>query len=294
MFNKLKAKFTVSEIDLYEMEDKTTVFDIAIILSHEYGHHFTNHYFDLEFSENDRNTDYYNIRAAGNDKILLSASTMEEYIENHMWYLCEIAAEDYVYFMGSEKAHRTVELMDTIDMVKYYATSSTSIRFMSGTVSTDIFQGITLCRNAMPHENIALGLPDNVNGLEEYFYSFIDEDPPGQTQREEIGTLNLRLSISNNANHTFVWDQPYIDEDVVYSLVLYDRDDEVMFTVKTTYGDETGTARFGYYSYSLAIRSYYTYYLKWDILSGTKMRARIIVTFPDGSVSVSAPYDFVY
>jgi len=294
--NKLKACFSISEIDLYDMKNNTTLFDIALVLSHEYGHHFTNYYFGLEFSENDKNTEYYNLRAEGSDNILLSADTMDEYIENHMWYLCEIAAEDYVYFMGSEKAHRTVELMDTMDMVKFYAASSTTFHHMHQNVSTDAIKSITLCRNAIPHENIALGLPDDVEGLEEYFYSFIYEEPSAHAQPVEIGTLNLKLTASSSENHTFVWDQPYTDDDVVYTLVLYGRNDEIMFTVKTTYGDEEGTARFGYYSYSIKSRSYYyyTYYLDWEISRGTEMRARIIITFPDGSIGVSDPYDFIY
>ena len=90
------------------------------------------------------------------------------------------------------------------------------------------------CRNGSPHENVSGGLPSDVEGLEEYFYSFIDEDVPLHEERDDIGTLNLKMVKTNSKEHKFTWDQPYKGSDVIYTLILYDENDETMFMVRTT------------------------------------------------------------
>ena len=278
----------LSEINLYEADTRVTVEDMAIVLSHEYGHHFTDYHFNLTFTDEDSDTKYYNIRAAGNDKVLLETTDMDEYLENHMWYLCELAAEDYVYFLGSENAHRVVEFYDTVDKVSTYARGGDK-------KLKEIDYSYMACRNGQPHENVTMGLPSDIEGLEEYFYSFIDEDAPEQTSSEPIGTLNLKMKKTNSKEHTFTWNQPYSGKDVIYTLIAYDENDELMLMVRTRNGSQDGKAQLGDYKYNITKGNYiYTYSYSTGIDAGTKMRFRVSVTFPDDSMLLSDPIDIVY
>lgn len=286
--DNFNAKTVLSEINLYEADINVTVEDMAIVLSHEYGHHFTNYHFNLTFSQRDKQTEYYKIRSQSNDDILLSSGSYNSYVDNHMRYLVEFAAEDYVYFMGSENAHRVVEFYDTYEQVAAYA------RFGEDELNK-IDTAFELCRNGIPHENVSAGLPCDVEGLEEYFYSFIDEEMPERKEREDIGTLNLSMIKTGSKEHKFTWDQPYTAKNIIYTLILYDEYDNVFCMAKTTTGDEKGMAQFGYYKYRITKGNWiHTYSFGWDIDLGTNMRARVSITFPDGTIMLSDAIDFVY
>lgn len=282
------VKTMLGEINLYEADTQTTISDMALVLSHEYGHHFTDFHFGLLFNEYDKETEYYKLRVGDDERVLLDVNTMDEYIENHMWYLVELAAEDYVYFLGSENAHRTVKFYDTVDKVGIYA--------RGGDAALDkVNYAYKPCRNGEPHENIVLGLPSEVEALQEYFYSFIDDNPPEYKDREPLGTLNLKMKKTNAKEHTFTWDQPYKDKSVLYTIILYDENDEILTMLRTRNGNEKGIAQFGYYNHKITKGNYiYTYSFGWDYDLGTKMRARVTASFPDGSIMISDPYDFEY
>lgn len=283
------TKSILSEINLYEADKYTSVAEMAIVLSHEYGHHFTNYHFGLNFSYSDKQTDYYKLRGEGIDEVLVSTNSYGSYLANHMWYLVELAAEDYVYFMGSRNAHRVVEFYDAYDLLQTYT------RYGEEAVrrKEKIYE---LCRNGTPHENITLGLPSDIEGLEEYFYSFIDEDVPQREEREDIGTLNLTFDRLNSRRCEITWDQPFIGNNVVYTLILYTENDQPICMPKTTKGIETGIAKLGKYSLRmLKGRNTYLYTYYWNVIpSGEKVRARVSITFPDGTIMLSDPIDFVY
>jgi len=286
--SKFQAKTMLAEINLYGAEEYTTVDEMAVVLSHEYGHHFTYYHFGLTFSDLDKKTEYYKLRSQNSDKIMLDTGERQEYLDNHMWFLVEYAAEDYVYFLGSEKAHRVVEFLDTADQVGIYARGGDS-------ALAKVDSNYEFCRNGSPHENVSSGLPDEVEGLEEYFYSFIDEEPPVHEVREPLGTLNLKMMKPGSRQHKFTWDTPYKDSNVIYTLILYSEDDETQYMVRTRTGDEKGVANFGYYTHKITKGNWiYTYSLGWDLDIGTKMRARVSIVFPDGSVLLSDPLDFEY
>jgi len=282
------AKTVLSEINLYEADTNITVEDMAIVLSHEYGHHFTNYHFNLTFSYADKQTDYYKLRGEGIDDVQLTTGSYTAYMNNHMWFLVEFAAEDYVYFLGSENAHRIVEFYDTVEQVQTYA------RYGEDALD-EIDYAFELCRNGIPHENVSLGLPSDVEGLEEYFYSFVDDEMPVREEREDIGTLNLEMNKTNTKEHKFTWDQPYNNSDIIYTLILYDESDEAFCMAKTTAGNENGMAQFGHYRYKITKGGWiYTYSFGWDIELGKQMRARVSITFPDGTILLSDPIDFEY
>ncbi|MEX1376452.1 MAG: hypothetical protein AB1Z23_03150 [Eubacteriales bacterium] len=283
--DNFNSKTVLTEINLYQANRYSEIDDIAIVLSHEYGHHFTNFYFDLTFTDTDKETEYYKLRGEGVDGVLLAADSFEEYIVNHKWYLVELAAEDYVYFMGSPRAHRVVDFYDSKDMVEKFA-------IYGREYANKIGYSYKLCRNGTPHENITLGLPSDIEGLEEYFYSFIDENVPNREKREDIGTLNLSVTKPTTRRRVFAWDEPFTDPNVVYTLILYNMNDDVICMPRTVRGSVQGRARIGHYEKRMA-NTIYSYW--WDrIPKGTWVRARVSVTFPDGTVMLSDPLDFVY
>lgn len=278
---ELHSKLSI--IALYDADRKTTPEDMSAVLSHEYGHHFTEYHFGLSFSRDDKYIEYYKIRSQGTDSIQINYSTMEQYLKYHMWYLAEIAAEDYVYLMGSENAHRLVDFYDTKDKLRYYAEN--------GEEALDtIDYYYKECRNGTPHENTVLALPNQVEGLAEFFYSFVEDALPTYTKIEPIGTLNLKMK-KNGTQHLFTWDQPYTDADVVYTLIAYTEDDELMLIQKTTHGDEIARAYLGNYSMNRGSRRY-SYSV--NIEKGTVLKFRVSITFPDGTVVISDPIEVVY
>lgn len=263
----------LSEISLYDADYKTTVDEMAVTLSHEYGHHFAEYHFGLGYGKKDRNTEYYEIRSQGTTDIRLEKRSFEDYLNNHMWFLGELAAEDYVYIMGSEKAHRILEFYDVKDSVKAYA--------KGGIEAADaLIEHYGACRNGIPHENMALPLPDDVEGLVEFFYSFTDDEAPETNQVDNLGTLNLQANEKRKSRYHITWDQPYEDEDVIYTLICYFDDDELFSVLKTTRGNQTGEAYFGSYTYG---RFYYTTSIPDDF----PLKFRVTVTFPDGHVEIS-------
>lgn len=270
----------LSEISLYDADYLTTVDEMAITLSHEYGHHFAEYHFGLGYGKKDRNTDYYEIRSQGTTEIRLEKRSFEDYLNNHMWFLGELAAEDYVFIMGSEKAHRTLEFYDIKDSVRAFAKGG-----LEAAEALDDDYGA--CRNGTPHENMALPLPDDVDGLMEFFYSFVDGDAPEINQVEDVETLNLQADEYRKSRYHITWDQPYDGEDVIYTLICYLDDDTLLAILKTTRGDQKGEAYFGSYTYG-------RYYHTTSIPDDLPLKFRVTVTFPDGHVEITEAIEITF
>jgi len=280
------ALYKQSSIYIYGVFEETTVEDLAFVLSHEYGHHYTFHHFALNGIGEDMETEYYKLRSEGTDDIICERESYDNYIDNHKWYLVEIAAEDYVYLMGSETTKNAVEFRDFFQKYMDYAGSH-------GTVTTPYAQE---CRNGIPHENISIDLPSDVDGLAQYFYNFVDINEPMYTTINPIG--NLDLSVTPNEwfdRYTISWNQPFSDSDVVYTLIAYDMDDNILAMVKTTYGgEEKGYANFGVWGDHVnkpkSVRKLFNFYYE----KGEQIRLRVTVTFPDSTVVISDPIEFTY
>ena len=278
----------LSIISLYDAENKVTVEDMAITLSHEYGHHFAEYYFGLEYEQRDRTTEYYNIRSQGTTDIRLEYGDFEDYLNNHMWYLAEIAAEDYVFILGSENAHRSVEFLDAKEKVVLLAREGEDAFYEIGYYYKD-------CRNGVPHENMALPLPDRVDGLVEFFYNCIGLEIIETTEIPPLGTLNLEIKKTGKNEYRVTWDQPYDGEDVIYTLIAYTEEDYISHIEKTTSGDEKGQADIGRYEYRYRSGNYiYLFWVGIVYPEDTTIKYRISITFPDGTVVLSDTIEFTY
>lgn len=293
--SEFNSHYKMSSIYLYGAGKETTAADLALVLSHEYGHHFTMYHFELTNTEADKDTEYYKLRAAEyENQVILERDYFEDYLDLHKWYLAEIAAEDYVNLMGSTNAKRTVEFYDNMD--KFYAFFNLNFNRL-WEISRDIIPSI----NGRPHENVNMKMPANVDGLIEYYYSFVDEEPPYSSPAEDIGTLNLQMKGYSGGNrHDFSWDQPYTDPDIVYTLIGYDMNDNIIIMVKTTRGDEKGDAGLGSYAFASAKYGwqmhddkYYKYH-SFFYEVGAEMKFRVSIVFPDGKILLSDPIIIVY
>ena len=207
-----------------------------------------------------------------------------------MWYLGEIAAEDYVVLMGSENTKNVINFFDHKVMWANYKKNNMSFIYKYGYRIRD-------CSNGIPHENAQLELPLYVEGLDDYFYSFVDDESPFLDSYDEIGSLNLAVEYLDYNQYKFTWDRPYKEHDVTYTLIGYDADDGSIKTiVRTISGNQTSDAWFGNFTSiqlnfcdNETIDYFQDIHLLWNCKKGGQMTFRVSVAFPDGIVLLSDP-----
>lgn len=271
-------------INIYDGDKQTTIESIAVVLSHEYGHHYTLHYM-LKDDEDDLNSEYAKIRNLPKDKVSVDRSDYDYYVKNHHWYLIEIAADDYVQLMGSPTAKSIVKYNDVEDYLRNRGISSQ-------------FYSI----NATPQENFLIPLAYETPGLYDYFYSFIDGGTRPKPATYE--KLPINISIQRKSKHhelmsgpvdwvyyEITWNKPYNVDGVVYTLVYYEPDNyDCAVGIKTIYPNQTPISYIGNVSYA---GSSYIYSQDDNIAQGKKAFV-VTAVFPDGTILKSDPvtYDF--
>jgi len=282
-------------LHIYAGDDNTEVEQLAYNISHSYGYFFTSYYFDLygedEVIENDP---YFELRYDKDYDFVYSYDAFEEwddYVEDYIWYLLEIAADDYVYLMGSPNAKRTLEYIDTQDQLR--------LDIKDKEDELDDYFDLTLeySFNEMPHLNLVIPLPDQVKDLPELFYDTIDEKTPDYTDRSKEAE-DIELTVKKSSSHgkrfySATWDKPWKDEDVLYTLAAYDKDDLILGGIKTIDGTKRARAIFG----GAVLDSSSTSYTWYDEDYWSKqgfVRLRVIVTFSDGTAVVSPPVDWSF
>lgn len=284
------SPYVQSNIFIYGVYEYTKIEDIARVISHEYGHHYTKYHFGLNFDESDQNSEYFKLRLAGLEDTVLYRESYDHYVHNHMWYLAEIAAEDYMYLMGSENTRNTFKFYDHKEKASYYKKDNMDFIEDNGYRVAD-------CSNAIPHENASLELPLYIDGLDDYFYSFVDEKSPFTDSYDKIGSLNLSMEYLGINQYKFTWDMPYKDSNVIYTLIAYDAaDDSIETVVRTRRGNQRAEAWFGNFTGiqisafgSDAVEYFEDINLLWYCKWKEQMTFRVSITFPDGIVLLSDP-----
>lgn len=237
----------MSVIELYNMDEYDTIEQAAKTISHEYGHHYTIFYF-MSDDEQVKESQYYGLREFQDFSQKIFYDNQQEYLINHMWSIYEIAAEDYVQLMGSPNAHQTREYKDVFDVLnsgsstyKIYADSNTS--------------------NVFPQENMLIPLANEVSGLRDYYYSFIDEDNEyGSLTKIDFDLQIEKKSYQGNVYYEITWDNVFNSAQAFYTLVCYDSEKKIYSPIRTLYGNETPIARVG---------------------TATKIRGNTIISLPD-------------
>ncbi|MGI6004301.1 MAG: hypothetical protein ACOX88_02645 [Christensenellales bacterium] len=273
-FNRL-----VGIISLYGGDDNTTVESMARSLSHEYGHHYTTFYMledgDLMQSE------YARIR--GFDPQEVRTAMDDHYMREHHLHVIEIVAEDYVTLMGSPT---TRQIVDFKDIRQIQSGEKMAPELSLGTAA-----------NAYPQENLMIPLANEIPGLDEYFYSFIDEAPPKlpprqivtlQIEQKSVG-YNLVDGYRNYVHYKLTWNTPY-PAGTVYTLVCYDESDYYIRPIKTVRSGSAAEAVVGTVAYS---KGNYVYSSDDAVAEGTK--TFIVTAFlPDGTIYLSQPLEYTF
>ncbi len=225
---------TMSTIELYDMDKYDNISQIARTIAHEYGHHYTMYYF-LQNNEAAKQSEYYKLRGIDNLGREVFYDIESEYYENHMWSLYEIAAEDYVQLMGSPGAKQTREYLDVYDVLEDYEANKNYKAYADASII-----------NVYPQENINIPLADEINGLRDYYYSFIGK----QNNTEDLGkaSFNLKMTAMEKYGYPYyeiTWNKTTQDQDALYTLVCFDKDKNIYLPVRSIRGDERPVARVG-------------------------------------------------
>lgn len=272
--------FDMSVINLYNGDEYNQVADMAIVLSHEYGHHFTFYHMfkDKDFT----NSEYETVRNIQGVEVFYDyANNYQHYLNNHDSYLIEIAADDYVQLMGSPMTKNVSKYVDVRQRL-YGAKHPKQWRSYNGYI-----QG-----------NVLIPFADEVDGLAEYFYRFVDEDPP---EKLSYSKKNLNLSISigssshqgssgplNFTHYVISWNNAY--DQAIYTLICADPDGKNAYPIKTVYPNQTTNAYIGTVSYETATMIYWQY----DNIDKGKKIFFVNILLPDNTLIRSDILEYTF
>lgn len=276
----------VGLICLYGGDKNTTVESMAKSLSHEYGHHFT---FYHMFEGNDlAKSEYAKLRKLPEKETVTSAiPDDDDYLENHHWYMFEIAAEDYVTLMGSPTVKRICEVKDNKQL-------------LAGAKNPDV-RVFSQCANVSPQENLMIPLANDVKGLTEYFHSFTDEKPAiPKLPKKEIkidvkkgyNSYDLVGGKRTFTHYKVTWDAPYDDPDAVYTLIRFGEYEGSYYVmpVKTVHAGSSMTAYIGDVTRTSGNS---VYYFQDDLTEGTQ-NFIVSVQLSDGTIYLSDPLEYKF
>ncbi len=271
-----------SVIELYNIDAYNTTSDIAKTLSHEYGHHYTTHYF-LSDDNTAKESEYYQLRNIDEYGHKVIFDNVDDYYENHMWSIYELAAEDYVQLMGSPNAKQTRQYYDVFDVLNKSKTNPKT--------TTSVY-------NVFPQENIYLPLADEVSGLRDYYLSFIDEK--SDIKVFSAADFNIRAQKRTNYGRTYydiTWDKVTSNRNALYTLVCYNENGQVFQVVRTLHGNEKPIARVGtaVSAQKSAEGTSYKFLELEDVDTGEKITDKpryfkLYVLWPDGRMQSSKLY----
>ena len=207
-------------IDLFNMDKKYNISDIAKTLSHEYGHHFTLYY--LLKGENKsfdqwRDTKYAKIRGLVDD-----SRVKHDYSNGHQWNITEIAAEDYVQLFGSPNSKMPTFYDDIVARAKKQE--------LDGVIkwSNHIY-------NVYPQENFYLPLANDVPGLGEYWFSVSNIKIKNKSPiKGSVVSLTEVIDLGHGKKQFVIrWTEDKGSKDLLYTLVAYDEEQQQVIPVKT-------------------------------------------------------------
>lgn len=197
-------------IEIFNGDECSDISQLAWVISHEYGHHFT--FYHLITSENKYfnhwyDTQYAKIRQLDKYKKVDYANS-NEHTYLHEWDITEIAAYDYVQLFGSLSAKSSVDYKDITErmqenIVDYYKDSG---------------------YNSAPQENLNLPLAVDVEGLYNYWLGLA-----GYTGNQP--TLPLKpipyikdkeiVYFGENTKYTISWDEILDGKVYDYTVIMY-------------------------------------------------------------------------
>lgn len=221
-----KANYKVKKnrvIDLFNMKEKQSIYEIAKTLSHEYGHHFTFYY--ILKGENKNFDEWQETRYAEIRGLTDDARVRDDYSNGHQWNITEIAAEDYIQLFGSLNAK----------IPNYY--DDIIIRAEKQTLD-EIIRWNNHIYNVYPQENFNIPLANDVTNLRQYWTSISgidvlkENEPPAGSV---VGLTEVKSLGHDKKQFIIRWTESK-DRDtanLLYTLVAYDQQKNQVIPIKT-------------------------------------------------------------
>lgn len=264
-------------IYLYHMDEVTEIREIAGTLTHEYGHHYTFQYFFAGDNEVREKSKYYQIRGLSEYPDAKDYKNYDDYYKMHAWDINEIAAEDYSQLLGSPTGKEIGEYMDVKE-----ALFSNDMKWIGGLQRYHY--------NVFAQENPMIPMAEQVEGLEAYYHSFIDDSYVEKYVEYGNIVIESQKKRSNGRTHYILsWNELTLptDSDVIYTVVCFDEDGSLFRGIKTVSEDEELTAVIG-----IPTRRKGSWIYWWD--DGTMEENRIFRVFAyivdEGIMIGSEPY----
>lgn len=225
-----------SYIEIFNADQYTDISQLARILAHEYGHHFTFYYLMTKENlskEEWINSEYAKIRQ-------LDAYPLVTYLNqnagtySHEWDIAEIIAEDYVQLYGSELARKTRDYLDINE------------RLLNNNINYYFYYNDF---NLLPQENLDLKLAADVGGLFEYFGKLSGVSPRSSPEKLIVKKPHLSEinSVFKNYNE-YIWQWSNVKvlevkSQYEYTLLINPKgDNDYPKPLKTVYSGEAMTA----------------------------------------------------
>jgi len=274
----------IGTITLYNGDMNTTVKSMASSLSHEYGHLYTFYYMFNTVAEESgslKETEYARLRDAARFDLITNVSPGDSYWHERHRYLIEVAAEDYVQLMGSPTTRQVIDYLDVQQILN----------------GADAPESWTGERNAFPQENMMIPLANDVPGLADYFYSYIDSSPRIPIEEKMDITLqiqqrpvqhNLIEGLRTFTHYTITWNAPY--QNAIYTLICYDPDLYAGwgFPVKTVHPGQNTSAVIGEY---VIVNGDRVTFMDDNKAQGTKVFC-VVALLPDGTFYLSEKLEY--
>ncbi|MBQ4561175.1 MAG: hypothetical protein IJA55_02445 [Clostridia bacterium] len=272
-----------SRITLYDGDRIITPEAMADSLSHEYGHHYTRYHMFGKLDETLFDTEYARLRGLTPENSYAQSEGDEEYYyDNHYKYILEIAAEDYVALMGSPASRETADYKDIME-----------------SLYMDEYTREKLTRSCCVQENLTIPMACELEGVAEYFYGFLEEEPPEYDVKKE---MNIRITPYKRSYDlvggykTFIYygvefDKVY-GEDATYVLTCYDPGDyyHTRYPIRTvTKGENTRC----YIGNAVRDAGGSVIYSDDGIAKGTKIFIVNVIT-ADGNMYTSTPFSYKF
>ncbi|QSX08963.1 hypothetical protein J0B03_02520 [Alkalibacter rhizosphaerae] len=223
-----------SVIHLYHMDEKQEIKDLARVLSHEYGHHFTIYY----LAKNDKNffldweeSSFYQIREGD-----VYPKMSDDPQADHRWMIAEICAEDYVQLYGSPLAKKSVKVYDI------------SERLEKGLLTNDLNYSSQYF-NIVPQENMDIPLALEVEVNTGYWQELSGIDSNKSVYSKPKLILGERKEVSNGyIAQTLEWTSSINEqgeEAINYTLVAMNSNTHQFLPIKSISDSETKNAVIG-------------------------------------------------
>jgi len=276
-------------LTLYDVDSITKIDDMAFAIAYAYGEYFVDFHMDVRGNISDKLTEYFSLRSKGfEDKIILEHDGEQDIANQSIWYLKEIAAWDYIYFLGSDATKRVLTFYNHEEKVDFYMNKTN--------ISIDEYYHPNIqSRNATPHINTVIPMPQQVIGLPEYFYSFANQDVKKYTHFINIGELYISYEGQRHPYACFTIKIPIEDATAIHTALIYDENDNLLYAMKSVEGEEEMEIVWGgaWTIYWPGYNAIHAMNLLRPV-KNTVYRFKVSTTYPDGSVVFSDYVDLKF